>query len=170
MEAAFDELDQMLRRTGAPVDAAELHGALCGHLCSPRGELNGWYAHSLAGVGEEQSRSLRKRMESLASEVARGLRAGDMSFTPLLPDDETPLPDRAGALGEWCDGFLFGMGTARIENFDGVPDTVQEAIRDLVEIARIGVPAEDDESDEAAYGELVEYVRVAVQLIHDEFN
>jgi uncharacterized protein len=171
MDATFTQLDEMLRRMGAPVDAAECHGSLCGAICAPAGDVDMWLAQTVDGVAAERLGDARATLERMSADERRRLRGGDMSFTPLLPDDEVPLPQRAGALGEWCEGFLYGIGSARIDEFDSLPPQVQEALRDFVEIARVGIPGGDgDEEDEAAYQELVEYLRVAAQLIHDEFH
>lgn len=166
----FTELDRLLRRIGAPVDAAECHGALCGAVCAPGDGIDAWLEHTLEGVDSARRGDAPAALRGIAEQVRRQLRGRDMAFAPMLPDDDEPLAARAASLGEWCEGFLFGIGTARITDFDRYSDTIQEALRDLVEIARVGVPADGDEDDEAAYLELVEYLRVAVQLVHDEFN
>ena len=42
-------------------------------------------------------------------------------------------------------------------------------VRDFIESSRAGVDAaQDEESNEAAYAELVEFVRVGVQLLFEE--
>lgn len=170
MTTDFIELDRLLRRIGAPIDAAECHGALCGAVCAPSDGVDAWLERTLDGVDNARRGDASAVLRGVADEVRRQLRGRDMAFAPMLPGDDEALPERAAALGEWCEGFLFGIGTAQITNFDRFGDTVQEALRDLVEIARVGVPADGDEEDEAAYLELVEYLRVAVQLVHDEFN
>lgn len=154
------------------MDASECHGSLCGVLCAPEADAEAWLAAALDGIDPTAGgvRELRFDLLALAAEMRQQLRAGDMAFSPLLPDDDEPLVDRAGALGEWCEGFLFGVGNARIGDFDRLPPAVQEVIRDLIEIARVGVPSDGDEGDEAAYTELVEYLRAGVQLVYDELN
>lgn len=172
MAVSHEQLNRELRRARAPVDAAECHGALCGVLCAPEADAEMWLARVLGGIDPDATdvRALRFELLALAADLRQKLRAGDLAFAPLLPDDETPLADRTGALGEWCEGFLFGVGTARISEFDRLPPGVQEVIRDVVEIARVGVAVDGDESDEAAYAELVEYLRAGVQLVYDELN
>lgn len=170
MTSSYTELDHMLRRLGAPVDAAECHGALCGALCAPEDGTDAWIERTLDGVDAPRRHEAQSALQSIATGVRQQLRGHDMSFEPLLPGDDEPLAERAASMGEWCEGFLFGVGTGRIEEFDRLGATVQEALRDMVEIARIGVPVDGDEADEAAYLELVEYLRVAVQLVHDEFH
>jgi uncharacterized protein YgfB (UPF0149 family) len=95
-----------------------------------------------------------------------------MSFQPLLPDDEQPLVERVAGLAQWCLGFNHGLfvaariGDAEAEMKSG---NTAEIVRDFSEMAQVAVG--DDEPDaagEAAYAELVEYVRVSVQLVYEE--
>jgi uncharacterized protein YgfB (UPF0149 family) len=92
-----------------------------------------------------------------------------MEFEPLLPDDEQPLNGRANALALWCTGFLYGLGTGQISNLDALAGDVGEIVRDFTEISRAtGDDAEADESNEQAYAELVEFIRVAAQVVFEE--
>jgi uncharacterized protein len=50
-----------------------------------------------------------------------------------------------------------------------LPDELREILSDLSEIGRAGVAEEEaEEAGESALLELIEYVRVAVQIVHDE--
>jgi uncharacterized protein len=50
-----------------------------------------------------------------------------------------------------------------------LPGEAGEVVRDFAEITRAGVDAdEEQESNESAYAELVEFVRVGVQLLFEE--
>ena len=100
-------------------------------------------------------------------DAARQLDAEDFSFTPLLPQDDRPLADRARSLGEWCQGFLFGFG-ASIAGVANVPPRSEEFLRDLREFCRIDDGAVGDEEDEVAYAELVEYLRAGAVMLREE--
>ena len=92
-----------------------------------------------------------------------------MEFEPLLPDDEQPLNGRANALALWCTGFLYGLGTGPISDLRRLSGDVGEIVRDFTEISRAtGDDAEGDESNEQAYAELVEFIRVAAQVVFEE--
>jgi uncharacterized protein YgfB (UPF0149 family) len=92
-----------------------------------------------------------------------------MEFEPLLPDDESPLNGRANALALWCTGFLYGLGTGHISDLEALNGDVGEIVRDFTEISRAtGDDAEADESNEQAYAELVEFIRVAAQVVFEE--
>lgn len=94
-----------------------------------------------------------------------------MEFAPLLPRDAEPIDARAEALGLWCQGFLYGLGASSLTDATKLPGEVGEVVRDLSEITRVGVDSADSlESSEGAYAELVEFVRVGVQLVFDELG
>jgi uncharacterized protein YgfB (UPF0149 family) len=94
-----------------------------------------------------------------------------MEFELLLPEDEQPLDARTAALALWCQGFLYGLGTSVVQDESGLPGDIGEIVRDLTEITHVAVDAEQtDESNESAYAELVEFVRVGVQLVFDELG
>jgi len=104
-------------------------------------------------------------------ETSQALGGESMDFAPLLPDDDQPLAGRTSALAQWCQGFLYGLGTGRLNSIAELPGEVGEIVHDLAEIGR-AAPGEDEptEADEHAYADLVEFVRVGVQLIYDELQ
>jgi predicted dienelactone hydrolase len=83
--------------------------------------------------------------------------------------DDAPIGDRASALGQWCQGFLYGLGSRPLPDPESLPEQVGEIVRDLTSITQVGVDdSESDESNEQAYLELVEFVRVGAQLLFEE--
>jgi yecA family protein len=169
----FPALDDTLRRAGAACDAAETHGTVCGALCAGVDEDDAWMDHLMdeASGPEEAQAACRRTLRDLCDETRGLLRAGALEFAPLLPDDETGLADRTDALGEWCQGFLFGLGLAGAKlKPDELSDETGEVLKDLGQIANAGFEGEDSEEDETAYAEVVEYVRVGVQLLYEELQ
>ena len=49
--------------------------------------------------------------QNVYNSMVRTLVGNDADFEPLLPDDESPLSERADALSLWCQGFLYGLGS-----------------------------------------------------------
>lgn len=90
--------------------------------------------------------------------------AQDMSFVPLVPDDDQLLELRLKGLAEWCAGYLSGFGAAVSEGRDALPPDVQEILRDFASISGLDEAVEGDEQDEASFAEIYEYVRVASVL------
>jgi hypothetical protein len=104
----------------------------------------------------------------------RDLAERQSQFMPLLPDDSFAATLRTEALGNWCEGFLHGLVSG--EHSTDVrsriaAEPLSDIIRDLLEITRAAVDENDDrESNEEAYVELVEYIRVAAQLAYEELT
>lgn len=162
----FEDVARSLAGAGSTVHAAEAHGCLCGALCVRRSyERAEWFDEILpeATVGEESA------LAQLRDQTAAALAGDELAFQPLLPDDEQPLPDRVEALGVWCQGFLYGFGAAGTANRASLPEDVTEVLGDFAQMSHAGaVGAEALEVEEEAYAELVEFLRVGVQLVFDE--
>jgi hypothetical protein len=96
---------------------------------------------------------------------------GDISFLfkPTLPDDDLPLEERLIAVGEWCGNYISGLAEGLGESFD-LSDDGREALNDLSAIGQISADLESDDDGERDYTELVEYVRLAVQVIFTDLH
>lgn len=150
--------------------AAEAHGLLSGMLCMDIGIDAGAWLKNLISAEESPPQGRDKALlTQLFESTRRQLDDFDFSFEPLLPDDDSPLEEKATALGEWCQGFLAGLGYAAKSKGSDWPGECTEILKDFMEIARLDSNA-SDEADEEAYAELAEYVRVGVQVIHSELQ
>lgn len=162
---AFDDLQRVLVQQRALTDAAEAHGTLVGALCSMSCSLDDWMAEILPEGRADRAGAASLR--AIFDSTCGSLGDGNLAFEPLLPADDTPIGERTAALGEWCQGFLYGLGTGCVPDPAGMQTEAAEVLRDLTEISQVDVDlAEDDETNEEAYAELVEFVRVGVQLIY----
>lgn len=172
VEPTFDALEEALRSAGALGETAEIHGEYCGLVCLMGQEAAAPWS---AGVNEgANSQEMVGLLEVLADQTWKSLDEGNMNFTPLLPTDDAPLEFRADSLGLWCQGFVHGLGVAGAQD-DINPIFKTGVTRDIVgdfsEIARAAFAEEETEGEgEAAYMELVEYVRVSVQLVFEELH
>lgn len=177
IETALETLD-----IAARADASEMHGHFCGFACVLGSRAVGvWLAtlHRSVSDQEEVGNAFRQ-LDELARLSAGALLEGAMHFQLLLPDDEESLEARTEALAGWCSGFLAGIGEAAASPAARTllaGDTAAEILADFAEIAlaasgsdEAGEEAEADSADEAAYAELVEFVRVGVQLLFDELQ
>ncbi len=164
----FQDFEDVLAAAGSHADAAEAHGSLCGALCSTAPyRMQDWVNEILPDTRalSEESAAL---IERVFTATAKSFGEQGMEFEPLLPDDEEPLNGRANALALWCTGFLYGLGTGRISDLDSLAGDVGEIVSDFSEISRAtGEDADGDESNEQAYTELVEFIRVAAQVVFE---
>lgn len=171
-----DRLDAALRRCGASWDAAQAHGLLSGRLAIA-GAASGfdWLTQVLEGT--DANDALRAECEAmlgaLFESTYRQLAERQSEFEPLLPDDDDSTSVRAAGLAHWCEGFLHGLVSA--DHGDALKarlaaEPLADIIRDMLQITRAAATDtdEDSETDEQAYAELVEYLRVAAQLTYEE--
>lgn len=169
----FSRLEDTLCEASATMGAAECDGALYGSLISA-GEASreNWLsevlgANGFGGAGIERCWRMLEESWQAAAEL---IESESYNFTPLLPLDDEPLSARTRALGEWCGGFLFGLGIGGVDDFHHFSAEAQEVIGDLSEITRIEATPGGDDSAEAAFAELTEYVRVGVQILLEEIR
>lgn len=177
METPIDHdlLGSLLRRCGASWDAAQSHGLLTGRLAIAGADSGfDWLSQVLEGT--DANDALRGECEamlgSLFETTCRQLDERQSEFEPLLPDDDDAAVARATGLAHWCEGFLHGLvsadhGDALKERLSTEP--LADIIKDMLQITRaVAADEGDEEADENAYIELVEYLRVAAQLTYEE--
>jgi uncharacterized protein YgfB (UPF0149 family) len=165
----FDDFCNLIAPLGAINSPSELHGLLCGKL-SGGAELSEirWLLDAVEFLDFTQApdERVREALTNLYHISVQQLRDG-FGLKLLLPDDDTDLSQRTATLGQWCYGFLTGFGSAG--KTDRVLDEdAEDSLRDLAAIAHIAVE-DGDESDEADYMEVSEYVRQVAASLFLEF-
>ncbi|MCK9193121.1 MAG: UPF0149 family protein [Nevskia sp.] len=172
MTKTFDypTLTALLLRIGYDDDAASYHGSLCGALCRQKPED----VDPVQLLDEEletpDALSIRE-LQAFRDETIASLTDLQSAFMPLLPDDEILLADRARALGAWCEGFLYGLAGQIKLNLRDCSEEVREIVKDFTQFTRASLDTGDnDDVEEDAYIELVEYIRVGAQLIYMELH
>jgi uncharacterized protein len=168
-QVTFPEVARVLQTLNSSIAAAESHGCLCGALCTTQQyPVDAWLDELVPDAEPEQDDD-RAPLRLLFADTVRALRGDEMEFQLLLPEDDDPLVERASALSQWCQGFLYGFGTGQPVARAELTSEVEEVLRDLTHISQASVETgADAEEEEQAYAEIVEYVRAGVQLIHDE--
>jgi uncharacterized protein YgfB (UPF0149 family) len=164
----YHHIQQLLVQERSLAGAAEAHGTLAGSLCATAGyRLEDWLREILPEG--RATPAAAASLQELFSATTAALLQPDMELELLLPADEQPIDVRTAALAQWCQGFLYGIGAGAVPDASELPGDVGEIVRDFIEISRAGVDDEQgEESNEAAYAELVEFVRVGVQLLFEE--
>ncbi len=171
----YTVLEDALQRCGSSWDAAQAHGLLTGRLAVagvPAGP--DWLLQVLEGV--EENNALRTETQALLDKLYQGtywqLTERLSEFEPLMPDDGDDIALRTVAMAHWCEGFLHGLvsgdhGEELKERLGAEP--LSDIIKDMLQITRAGLDEDaDSEDNEAAFTELVEYLRVAAQLSYEE--
>jgi hypothetical protein len=174
--ASFETLELILQGAGALAQAAEAHGSFCGSVCllGPQA-ASAWIAEILADSDQSDllAHGSTDALWQVAGATYERLEEGDMSFVMLLPSDDEELAQRTAELAKWCQGFMHGLSVAGANDPVAIAlmdsGIMQEVLHDFSEITGATVTSgEHDIEDEAAYMELVEYVRASVQLLFEE--
>ncbi|OAI49214.1 hypothetical protein AYO45_00510 [Gammaproteobacteria bacterium SCGC AG-212-F23] len=165
---SYTEFSKVLQKSKSNFQAAQVHGLLCGWICSTHETENVWEKR-LPGIKTyPQGLEALKRLYEISYHQ---LSEFSFEFSLLLPDDRTDLKTRAETLGLWCQGFLTGLENASQFIKLHSPEDVKEALKDIIEIAKVDYDAiTANDEDETAYFELVEYVRLTVLMIFHELN
>ncbi len=172
-ELEYEYLQGIVTEIGLNCSISEVHGSMIGLLCANfSAGFERWLEQlheddrDIFSTGAEHSDSVSDFFYKAQDELC-----GDsFEFSPFLPDDNTPLQERLYALKDWCQGFLYGIGHTVTE--DDWSSEFREIIGDIVEICRLDPNSgiEDEDEDEESIMHLIEYLRVAVELIRVELN
>jgi len=171
----YDLIDDALIKANAIADASEAQGTLCGMICvSGIGGLNEWLSHIF---GEEKDSSNLYVPESdkiltlLHDNTLRELTDNNYDLTLIIHDDDDTLDTRIDDLCNWCQGFLYGLSAAGLKDIKKLPEDASEILQDMMDISKAGYdPDADEEENEEAYTEIVEYIRIGVYVIYNTFN
>lgn len=167
---SYPGLQRLLAQAHAVSDAAEAHGTLAGALCaaSPY-TFEDWLAEILPDG--RATEGVADALRTVFDATVDALQGQQMEFQPLVPDDDDHLADRVTALGEWCHGFLYGLGTGQLRDLDAAGGEVGEVLRDFTEITHVTLEGDEgNDSSEEDYAQLVEFVRVGVQLVYEQLE
>jgi hypothetical protein len=174
----YDALDEALSSAGAPIGLAEMHGSLCAAICVGGADAgHAWVEDSLSewSASGPDLHELQAPLHGLQVQTWQRLAGREMGFELLLPDDEDELPKRVHALSMWCHGFVSGLGLAGFDfTIEGNQSgEIAEIIGDFTQIGRAALDTEEElqgEQAEFSLVELIEYVRVGVQILYEELS
>jgi len=176
-----DEVEAALRAAGSSWSAAQAHGLLCSRL-AVLGVTGGadWLGllFQVSAAADNAHTDDMTILQRTCAETHRQFAERQSEFELLLPDASESVASTTAAMAEWCEGFLHGLvsdvkGEALKRKLAGEP--LSDIIRDMLEMTRAATAGDDEESDdeesedeEEALTELVEYLRVAAQLVYEE--
>jgi hypothetical protein len=183
----YATLSVALDGLGGVMTVSELHGGFCGVLCAGgAAAASTWIEECVAEIEApadeaEEALDIFRVMEV---ETRRALASADLEFKPLLPEDDSALDARVEELALWCHAFLSGLafgglslteGSTRVSvdsDAEAATETsLEEIVKDFAAISRAGLSAgelSDPTDADFALAEIVEYVRVSVQIVLEE--
>ena len=172
----FEYIDQIRQKAGSSIDASEYHGKICACLCFDTLEAETVLAEAFnADISSLSSETMKLKniLLDLIAETLEKLNDTEMTFYPLLSPDSESLTNRTLSLSSWCGGFIDGFGLAIVQKNISMNPTKQgitgEIIEDFSQISKLtSASVMNEGGEELAYMEVVEYIRVGVQLIFEE--
>jgi uncharacterized protein YgfB (UPF0149 family) len=152
----------------AGVSLPEFHGSAAGLICVQGATEDDApaLARDLAELLGVARNAFDPTLVDLVAGTAAALDAPDFAFEPMLPDDEETLPARVAALADWCGAFV----SAFAESQPVLEPEGREALEDLEAIAGVAYEEDDEDAAEIDFAAVLEHVRVAVLLLHDEIR
>jgi uncharacterized protein YgfB (UPF0149 family) len=169
----YEKLQAALSGAGIDSGSAEIHGLLCGIVSRGGANTTDW-SGVLAAAGmalDSVPEALRTTLAGLMAASAGSLADGQMHFSLLLPDPETGIRVRADGIASWCQGYVMGLALGGSSGMEGLSPEAREAVADLIRISGAMADRDGDaETQDRALSEIEEFVRVAVQLIYEDFR
>lgn len=160
-DLSYDATTSLLEQAGISFGPSEAHGILAGLACAGLSDDEA----ALSALGDPGDfPEFLEYIEAARTQIAQSLYDADLSFEPLLPDDDVPPVQRSRALTQWCRGFITGFTFhGNDDSADETAGATEEALADIRDMATAeGTVGEED------LVELVEYLRVSIQLIYEE--
>lgn len=168
----FEDAALLFLRTRCPINPSYSHGYWAGLICggqsvSPKDWIMAIYEKESAW--DDLDPLLARFFLVVAEVTVEQLSDPHYAFQLLLPDDDDPMDERLASLCDWVRAFLIGFeAQGKIQPRPMLSEESKEALKDLQEITELSVTFNDAESEEQDYAEVVEYVRLAVLLLHQE--
>lgn len=170
-----DELDALLKGCGSSWNAGQAHGLLCSRVSLAGADgASRWIAQVLGDATADlaQRAECEEMLDALCATTWQQLVERQSEFSLLLPDDNDPASVRTEVMSQWCEGYLHGLVAEKhSEDLKKrlAEEPLADIIKDMLEITRatVGDDADDNNIDNDL-AELVEYLRVAVQLTYEE--
>lgn len=124
-----------------------------------------------AGGDHETPAELIELLAAMHQSTFAYLNGVVFAFTPLLPGDEHGLAKQIEGLTDWCRGYLLGLHAGGARDTQGLSGEAREIIDDITCISEVEMGiAHAGVEEERALSEIVEYVRVGVQLVFAELH
>lgn len=122
-------------------------------------------------AGSVQTRATEIRaLDEWFDETVASLNDPELGFAPEMPSDSESLSQRSVGLVDFCSGFSYGLGlSSGGRDTASLPKDTREVIADFQSIQNLDLDELDDSEDDA-WQELYEFLRVGVLLVHEEMQ
>ena len=174
----FEYIDQARKKAHISIDVSEYHGKIAACLCCDNisaEDLLPEEVNADRSSLSSETMELKTVLVNVIVETLENLNDTEMTFYPVLFPDSESLIERTLSLSNWCQGFIDGFGFSIAQkniSMDKIEqDIIREIIEDFSQISKLtSASVMNQDEEELAYMEVVEYVRVGVQLIFEEMR
>ncbi len=173
MTSIYQEIETALDGAQSPYRPEDCHGMLCAMLVVNNSlQCKRWVDEICTSeqIENQLAPQDQNAFNSLYNHTRQELNDALLNFSLLIPEDESSLGERVSALKKWCDGFLFGLALAGVKDISKLPGDSFEILQDISLILQASDEDEEDELNEMAYTDIVEYIRMGVLLINEELQ
>lgn len=165
----YQVISEILQRHDSDLKASEIHGIASALLCVDQNTPVACWLDEIidenAGVLEEEQSTLVELFERTRKFLQP--ETVEFAFDLLLPIGDD-LKSNIIAMCQWCEGFLWGIGSINLPDRDRSSET-QAILRDMIEFTKLDpYVTEDDDEEEEAFMQIHQYLRAAVLIIRDE--
>jgi len=164
----FYIFDKLLKKSMSELNASETHGMIIASICVNNSEamLEDFILNFL-GVQQNQKiiTSFIKKLREYNNYQLKSLNS--MLFL-MIPDQEDDLFVNMKHLQLWLKGFISGLGLFGLTEKQCSIPVIYEIINDFSMIIRI--KSLNDQKDEIYYFDLLEYVKISVEIIYFEIR
>ena len=141
-------------------------GLLCGAEATPLQMWLDLLQEDEPLIVEELPDTAKKSLCDLLVATEAVLRDEKLDMQLLLPEDDLELLLQARGLGEWCNGFVTGLGLSGCYINQESNQETTEVLQDLIDIGKITLCDSEGEEEQQTFTEVVEYVQVAVLVLY----
>lgn len=173
MTPEYKQIKNALTSVQSPYSPEDCHGMLCAMLIVNNSlKFKRWLDEICTHTRSEHeiTSSEQDALSILYDQTRQELNDALLNFSLLIPEENSSLSERVSSLKKWCDGFLFGLALAGVKDMSQLPEDSFEIMQDIVTISQASEGDEEDEMNEAAYLDIVEYVRMGVLLVNEELQ
>ncbi len=170
MKEICEQLEVLAQKWGRHITSSYLQGILIGELCGAQKLTPSDFIGAL--LQELEVTRLQERelalLYGLFDQTAKGIASSDCNLKLCIPE-EAALHERAAAVQQWCEGYLYGFG---ISYRDKAPlqEDVQDYLETLTDVAAIDLAALEGQEDDQLQGqleEIVEFLRVGAMAVYE---
>jgi uncharacterized protein YgfB (UPF0149 family) len=165
----YGVLSDTLAPLNLTVETSELQAVLCGLIAAQAQDPKGVWLDAVLNEPLDRDnlllRSIAQAVDRLFDETQAALVGLGEDFTLLLPDDESPLAQRAEALVDWCAGFIYGLGLAGVD-LESMTEDSKESLEIISDITRLDhAHIVESEAAEGDFNALMEMVWMGVMTL-----